>query len=213
MGCTVRALPVTTRNTRQTGEPNQFHPLANPTSAATWPQVNAQEVLKLAAKRNSTHRLRAAGAHTISISTTKGVSYIPIPFATATNFAGLFTVDLPNTITIGQELNVRVRRVVSRRPYQRPTGGNAVAVAVPSASKGVVNWRYVTGTFQVKIPVGDEPQLLRPEENTLAILKWRLEQYSPLYRWRPVLKRYIEYIEGRVRGFGGNPGTIKPPPK
>jgi hypothetical protein len=176
-----------------------------------WPQVNAQEVLKLAAN-SSTHRLGAAGAHTISVRTTKGVTYIPIPFAKATNFAGLFTVDLPNTITTGQELDVRIRRVVSRRPYHRPNSINAVAVGAPSASKGAVNWRYVTGTFQVKIPVGDESQLLRPEENTLAILKWRLEQYPPLYRWRPVLERYIELIEGRVRGFGGDPGKVKPSP-
>jgi hypothetical protein len=177
-----------------------------------WPQVDAQDVLKLAAQRHSTHRLSAADAHTIRVRTTKGVTYIPIPFATATNFAGLFTVDLPNTIVVGQELNVQVRRVVSRRPDYRQTGVNAAA-ASGSATKGSgVNWRYVTGTFQVKIPVGDEPQLLRPEENTLAILKWRMEQYSPLYRWRPVLKRYIEYIEGRVRGFGGDPGKVKPSP-
>jgi hypothetical protein len=178
-----------------------------------WPQVNAQDVLNLAAKRYSTQRLSAADAHTISVRTTKGVTYVPIPFATATNFAGLFTVDLPNTVVVGQELNVQVRRVVSRRPYERRNGVNAIAAAPPSASRGgEVIWRYVTGTFQVKIPVGDEPQLLRPEENTLAILKWRQEQYSPIYRWRPVLARYIEYIEGRVKGFGGDPGKIKPSP-
>ena len=60
----------------------------------------------------------------------------------------------------------------------------------------------MTGTFQVKLPVGDDKQLLLSEENTLAILKWRLEQYSPVYRWRPVLQRYIDYVAGRVRGFG-----------
>ena len=177
-----------------------------------WPQVNVQDVLKLAAKRSSTHRLTAADPNTISVSTSKGVTYVPIPVATGATFAGLFTVDLPNAITVGQELNVQVRRVVSRRPYQRIVGGNTVAVAAPPASERAINWRYVTGTFQVKIPVGDEQQLLRPEENTLAILKWRLEQYPPLYRWRPVLERYIEYIEGRVRGFGGDPGAIEPSP-
>src|ERR1700730_5897468 len=72
------------------------------------------------------------------------------------------------------------------------------------------NWRYVTGTFQVKIPVGGERQLLLPEENTLAILKWPLEQYSPQHRWRPVVQPYIDNVSGRVRGFGGDPGAIKP---
>ena len=32
----------------------------------------------------------------------------------------------------------------------------------------------------------------------------------PSNRWYPVLKRYIDYIEGRVRGLGGNPGEIPP---
>jgi hypothetical protein len=31
-------------------------------------------------------------------------------------------------------------------------------------------------------------------------------------RWYPVLQRYIDYIAGRVRGFGGNPAKILPSP-
>lgn len=179
-----------------------------------WPQVNVQDVLKLAAQRYATTRLSAADGHTIRVSTTKGVTYIPIPYTPAANFAGLFTVDLPETVVAGQELNIQVRRVVSRRLEPRTTKGfnQDAGVKASAVNEGFINWRYVTGTFQVKIPVGDDPQLLRPEENTLAILKWRLEQYSPLYRWRPVLERYIEYIEGRVRGFGGDPGKVKPSP-
>jgi hypothetical protein len=57
------------------------------------------------------------------------------------------------------------------------------------------------------------PQVMLPiEENTLAIMKWRLGQMLPSNRWYPVLLRYIGYICGRVGGLGGNPGTILPSP-
>src|SRR5262249_52488957 len=72
------------------------------------------------------------------------------------------------------------------------------------------NWRYVTGTFQITIPVGSDDELLLPEETTLAVLKWRLERMSPVYRWYQVLKRYIEEVSDRVTGFGGDPSTIEP---
>ncbi len=74
------------------------------------------------------------------------------------------------------------------------------------------NWRYIVGTFAVEIPVTTPKVMLWPEENTLAILKWRLGEMEPTNRWVPVLKRYIGYIEGRVNGLGGNSSTIQPSP-
>jgi Pro-kumamolisin, activation domain len=196
---------------------------AGSTAHIYWPQVDAHAVLKLAASLYGTHRLRAADPHTIACRTTKGVSYIPIPYGTKKNFAGLFTIDLPNKIHAGQEFNVRVRRITSRRAHrgkgggvgvEQPDGPPPVAVAAQQTAPGkrLLNWRYVTGTFQVKIPVGDDKLLLQSEESTLAILKWRLQQFSSSYRWRPVVQRYIEYLSRRVRGFGGDPETIKPSP-
>jgi hypothetical protein len=54
--------------------------------------------------------------------------------------------------------------------------------------------------------------MLLPEENTLAIMKWRLQQMSTLNRWYPVLERYISYIAARVDGLGGDFGSILPSP-
>jgi Pro-kumamolisin, activation domain len=192
---------------------------AGSTARIYWPQANAATVIDLAAKLYGVPRLRADDAHTIALTTTRGVSYVPIPFDPgAAKFAGLFTLDLPSIVRTGEELNVQVRRVTSRQLRQvvgtvaAPAGGSGGVNPLAERGGFMRNWRYVTGTFQVKIPVGDDKELLLPEENTLAILKWRLEQYSPLYRWRPVLQRYIEYVGGRVRGFGGDPGAIKPSP-
>ncbi len=76
----------------------------------------------------------------------------------------------------------------------------------------MINWRYVVGTFAVRIPV-TTGKIMRPlEENTLAIMKWRLAQWSPSDRWYPILLRYIDYISRRVDGLGGNSSAIQPSP-
>jgi hypothetical protein len=74
------------------------------------------------------------------------------------------------------------------------------------------NWRYVVGTFQIKIPVSRGDTLLRDEETALAIMKWRLGQMSATNRWRPVLERYVGYLSARVDGLGGDSTSIEPSP-
>jgi hypothetical protein len=87
----------------------------------------------------------------------------------------------------------------------------AVAMAAPGAAV-LRTWRYTTGAFRVHIPVSEPREMLPLEENTLAIMKWRLGALPLSNRWYPVLRRYVEYIEGRVRGLGGHPDKIKPSP-
>jgi hypothetical protein len=174
-----------------------------------WPQVNASDVIALASSMYAVNTLTAADAHTLQCKVTGGVTYIPIPKGNGQDFAGLFTVDLPTTVVTGQEFNVVVRRVghvyQDVIEIQRKTRARG-----PSVSPGTGEWRYVIGTFQVKIPVTTAAVMLRPEEDTLAILKWRLQQMSPANRWYPVMQRYIEYVTARVAGLGGNPGAIPP---
>jgi hypothetical protein len=198
-----------------------------------WPQVNASDVLALAAKLYSHSELSASDPHTISCPVTRGVTYVPIPPASGDNFAGLLTIDLPTTVVTGQEFNVVVRRVTTRRSTQpsvgrQPVPAVAARIDLPSGAdplpltpdrptlfvdrQPIRNWRYVTGTFQIKIPVGSPVTLLGPERNTLAIFKWRLLQMSPANRWYPVLQRYILYLGARVSELGGNPDAIPPSP-
>jgi hypothetical protein len=77
----------------------------------------------------------------------------------------------------------------------------------------VRNWRYVTGTFQVKVPVTTPQMMLRLEEDTLAIMKWRLQVMAQSSRWYPVLQRYISYLSERVEGLGGDPNAIPASPE
>ena len=55
----------------------------------------------------------------------------------------------------------------------------------------------------MRIPVTDKSVMLRPED-TLAVLKWRLQEMSPINRWHAVLDRYVSYVAARVNGLGGD---------
>lgn len=227
-----------------------------------WPQVNATTVLQLANRLYGTHLLSASDSNTIDCTVTQGVTYVPIPPGTTENIAGLFTVDLPTTVTVGQEFDIIVRRIVTRRTQEiliarpriataelqggemhalthksepairsRPGGGEhsggtfanedqitetprsaIVREAVVQPNRVMRNWRYVTGTFQIKIPVTTAEVMLRPEEDTLAIMKWRLQAMPTTNRWYLVLQRYITYLSARVEGLGGDPNAIPPSP-
>jgi hypothetical protein len=200
------------------------------TASIYWPQVNGAEVIELASRLYGSHLLSTSDPNTLTCKVTKGATYVPIPPGTGENFAGLLTVDLPPTVVKGQVFKVVVRRVATRRsrskyePKQsRKAAGQKPAASVvrrtvfakPTAAVAnevVRNWRYVVGTFQVTIPVVTKDTMLLPEENTLAILKWRLQTMSPTSRWHPVLERYISYLSARVDGLGGNADQIKPSP-
>jgi len=180
-----------------------------------WPQVQASSVLALASALYTSHALSATDDHTIACKVGNGVSYIPIPAGAGENLAGLFTVDLPTTVVAGQEFDVVVRRIGHATA---PTPGPVILLREqerkrrPPDADQLPTWRYVIGTFQVKIPVSTSEVLLSPEESTLAIMKWRLQQMAPTNRWHPVLRRYVDVIAGRVRGLGGNPDAIAPSP-
>jgi hypothetical protein len=178
------------------------------------------------------HPLTAADAHTIEVKTIKGVTFVPIPQGKGPGFAGLFTVNLPETVTTGQEFDIVIRRIGKRPrrtpppapPPTPPPATPAIALPEPGAPAGKVSAemvsvktivadkqayeRYIVGSFQVKIPVSTREAMLPAEETTLAILKARLEAMSKTDRWYPVLLRYIEQIAGRVNGLGGDADAI-----
>jgi hypothetical protein len=180
------------------------------TAQIYWPQVKASDVLDLTADLYRTHLLSAADTHTLQLKTVNGISYVPIPARTTGNISGLLTLDLPIGVSSGQEFNITVRRIKTRQlvpGIETPSEARQQAIArMPQY------WRYNAGTFQVRIPVTTEDQILTSEENTLAILKWRLQHMAPVYRWQPVVKRYIDYVADRVDGSGGNAGSIEPSP-
>jgi hypothetical protein len=191
------------------------------TASIYWPAVSSADVLALAGELYSTHQLSAADAHTIQCVVPDGVTNIPIPSGPGANYAGLFTVDLPPGVTAGQTYTITIQRISTHPPAAAPPppppppqieavpAGGAAAAAAREIMRA---WRYVVGTFAVRIPVTTPDVMLPAEENTLAIMKWRRTQLPPANRWIPVLDRFIGLIEGRVGGLGGDPGAIEPSP-
>lgn len=179
-----------------------------------WPGMDTADILRLARLLYLTKSFTALDSHTILYKVTDAPGYIPIPPGananagaapgTNPNFAGLLTVDLPPTVIKGQEFNIVVKRVSSRRMSAERDMGSKKPVRV------MRNWRYIVGSFQIKIPVTTSAVMLWPEENTLAILKWRLANMPAGSRWHPVIARYIDYIAARVDGLGGNSAAILP---
>ncbi len=184
-----------------------------------WPQVSALQVLQLASRLYASHLLSASDANTIQCVVTKSTTYVPIPPGGGQNFAGLLTIELPPSVVKGQEFNVVIRRITTRRvlvepppkiEYRMKPSPRLRAKAKGKDETQEINWRYVVGTFQVRIPVSTAHLILPEEEDTLAIFKWRLRQMATTNRWYPVLQRYISYLAGRVKGLGGNPDEIPP---
>lgn len=176
------------------------------TAEIYWPQVDAADVLDLAVKLYPSSSLTASDSHTIRCTVEAGMTYVPIPTGGSESFAGLITLQLPVGIRAGNEFDVVIRRVTSRR-IEKPVDTNRILVAT---TERILNWRYIVGTFQMKIPVQRDTAILPTEENLLAILKWRLQLLSQSDRWYSVLQRYLSYVISRVRGLGGNPDSIQP---
>lgn len=201
------------------------------TASIYWPAVSASEVIALAHTWGGAAGLSSSDAHTLSVKVEDGVSYIPIPKGAGQNFAGLFTVELPLGIRTGQAFEVLVRRIAAKRgkapppPVRQPVlnspparnidedGKPAKAAALGLAdaiAERTILYRYVVGAFVVRIPVSTGETMLIPEQITLSIMKWRLQNLSPGNRWAPVLKRYIEYCSARLNGIGGDADAVPP---
>ncbi|HET6240193.1 MAG TPA: InlB B-repeat-containing protein [Acetobacteraceae bacterium] len=199
---------------------------AGATASLYWPGVAAADVIALLREWGGTAPITASDAHTLAIPIHGGITYIPIPTGTGQNFAGLFTMELPIGIKTGQLFEVLVRRVSTRRfvapappppppilqtaPAQRgqPAYVSHEIITTNAVSDRASFYRYIVGTFVVRIPVSTSAAMLAPEATTLAIMKWRLANMSPSNRWVPVLERYIAYSSTRLNAVGGDAGSV-----
>jgi hypothetical protein len=204
-----------------------------------WPGANAADVVSLASRMYGSQALSVADPHTIQCKTSRTVTYVPIPPGAGESLAGLLTIDLPANVVKGQEFNVVVRRIGTRKikvaappppppppppprlaidtstatsPAAKPAAhAKAALVAAPqSARESSATERYVVGSFQIKIPVKTKEAMLPAEETALAIFRARLAAMSVTNRWRPVLERYLGLLEARVDGLGGDANAIPP---
>jgi hypothetical protein len=182
------------------------------------PSLDAANILAMANRMYTTHRLVRLDAHTLQCPA-NGITYMPIPPGAAINYPGLLSVDLPGHIPIGKVLTAVVRQVTNASGWVNSQGPPALQIASRRRTKTAaqserqhIEWRRVIGAFQLTIPVKNKSALLLTEERQLSVLRW-IGETIPLHsRWYPVFQRYLGKLGGRVKSFGGDPTKILPSP-
>ena len=194
------------------------------------PTVDAAQITDLANALRSWQNTWLVDAHTVGFDAS-GVTFVPLPNGTAP-LAGLLTVTLPAGIRRGDSYRITVRqltdKVIASSPPPPPPqaqvvaakgtrgrgrAATAAAAATPAATSTSAQLsRAVVGAFQFGINIKTKDAILLDEERLLALLLYLQQEMPTGKRWYPVLLRYIDYVKGRVAGFGGDPGTILPSP-
>jgi hypothetical protein len=178
------------------------------------PDVSADEVLDLAAKRYSAANLTRVDEHTIETAVQQ-VTYVPIPLGPSLNQTGLITMDMPEGVKEGQLFTIVVRQITQAGRAipnpQEPVIDASVAERSFAVARAYA-WKRVLGTFQISIPVQSKASLIAPEERLLSVLLWILKSINPQDRWYPAFLRYVEEVANRVRGLGGKPELVQPSP-
>ncbi len=180
------------------------------------PALSAAEIAGLSNRLYPAQRTDILDEHTVGFAT-KGATFIPLPAGIALA-AGLLTVNLPPGIRKGDQYQITVRQLTDaaltiKQPPPPPPPPQVIGATQVGAAVAIQpTWRRVAGAFQFVINIKTKGAILLNEERLLATLRWMVLQMPTTKRWYPVLQRYIDYVAGRVQGFGGNPGQILPSP-
>lgn len=148
------------------------------------PQVDVDEVLRFAARRQNPGNLTKVGPHTLLCKVTD-VGFIPIPGPFATTLPALISIQLPPNITKGQKFTVVLRQIEGRK-------------------------LRVLGTTQFDIHVKTAPEILPRLKRNLSVLKHIALSIPAGNRWHPIFALYLDQLADRVRAMGGNPDEIAP---
>ncbi|HLM86888.1 MAG TPA: M14 family metallopeptidase [Solirubrobacteraceae bacterium] len=182
------------------------------------PGTSANEILALADKLYLRHDLVRHDAHTVTCAA-RGITYMPVPPGSGSNYAGLLTVEVPPTAERGRTYKVvtrQLRNTAARLPLPPPPPPASVPVpgiahteAVTAVNKvELIRWRRVIGSFQLSIPVQTKPAILPDEERLLSVSRFIFRSIPTTERWHPVWKRYVDQIARRVSALGGDPDQI-----
>ena len=161
------------------------------TATIFLPATNAEHIVTTANRLYANHGLSVADPNTLACKA-EGVTYIPIPPGIGSNYAGLMTLDVPDTVERGEKFKAVVRQVTMAN------------------GRKADEWRRIVGSFQVNIPVSTKQDLLEPEQRLLSVMRWIAKSMSPTSRWFPVMQRYLDQLATRVNALGGDATQIPP---
>jgi len=149
------------------------------------PEIDVDEILTLSALRQHPTVLEKVDAHTLRCRLSD-VTFIPLPTRKGT-IAGLMSLTLPPGVRVGQVYKFTVEQ------YSGQT-------------------LKTQGSFQMTIPVRPDPEILPEEIRKLSVMRYIQQAIPKSSRWSGIFVRYLDQIAARVRGFGGDPDTVKPSP-
>ena len=190
---------------------------AGSTASVYLPGADVDEILAIADRLYLRHTLARSDGHTLR-SPARGITYVPIPPGSSSNYAGLLTIEVPAEVKRGQVYDVvtrQLRTIRARLPEPPPEIHEAadtshVGVVVVEQPGELVEWRRVVGAFQVSIPIETKAVLLPVEERLLSVLRWIARAIPTDERWFPIFQRYLKQVGDRVKALGGDPDEITP---
>jgi hypothetical protein len=179
------------------------------------PAVASAKILALADSMYVRHRLSTIDANTVQFPA-GDVTFVPVPKGQG-RYAGLLSIDLPQTTHSGDVFTLAVRQLTTMSATIEPPPPppqNQITREAPgpevAAPPKTFSWRQVLGAFQYTVTIKPKEELLYPQERLLAWLKWRIGVTPPSNRWLPVLQRYLNLTAGLVLNYGGDPNKIPP---
>ncbi|HEX7904668.1 MAG TPA: protein-glutamine glutaminase family protein [Chitinophagaceae bacterium] len=161
--------------------------------------INTNDIIALANTYYRTHGLVRVDANTIQCET-GGMSYIPIPASSGSNFPAMLSIDLPAGVKAGQAFTVVVHQITNEARRE-------VFTHIPEG-ESLLFQRRVHGSFQITIPVVHKESMLVHEEILLSNLRWILRAIPAANRWYSVFTRYVRQVADRVDALGGNADKV-----
>jgi hypothetical protein len=156
-----------------------------------FPEISADEILRLSAYRQHPAVLAKVDNNTISIKVAE-VTYIPLPSRPPGNLAGLMTLTLPAGVRVGQRFKMDVQQysgVAFRGRAHKMLGG-----------------------FQFNIPVNADSDILPVATRNLSILRYIQLTIPTANRWYSIFTRWLDNLAAKVAGLGGDPTKVLPSP-
>jgi hypothetical protein len=157
----------------------------NSTATFYFPEVEADEILRLSALRQHPAVLSKLDNHTLGCRLAD-ITFIPLPGGRG-NLAGLISLTLPPKVRTGQVYRLSVEQY-----------------------SGVT--QKTLGAFQMTIPVRTDPEILPKEIRKLSVLRYIQQSIPTNNRWSPMFVRYLDEIGRRVKGLGGDPDAVHASP-
>jgi hypothetical protein len=118
---------------------------------------------------------------------------------------GLLTLQLPQTVLVGQRFSVDVQHHTGLI-FRTDTRGEK------KAKKVNLSRRHVLGAFQVRVVVGSGEPLLRKLVRNLAALRYIFQAIAATDAWHPVFVRYLYQLGDQIAGLGLDPALVPASP-